>query len=117
MVALLKSELPGIYQLEADWFDSAWITSLFTFAVVTLVTFVWWEFRHPDPIVNVRLFQRRNFATAMVFTFALGIVLYGTTFVIPQFLQSLLGYSAVRAGEAISGGGLISRRETGVSSR
>jgi MFS transporter, DHA2 family, multidrug resistance protein len=43
----------------------------------------------------------------MVFTFALGIVLYGTTFVIPQFLQSMLGYSAVKAGEAISGGGLM----------
>ena len=52
-------------------------------------------------------FSGATFRTAMVFTFALGIVLYGTTFVIPQFLQSLLGYSAVRAGEAISGGGLM----------
>jgi MFS transporter, DHA2 family, multidrug resistance protein len=92
---------------EADWFDSRWITTLFTIAILTLITWVWWEWNHKDPIVNVRLFQRRNFATAMVFTFALGIVLYGTTFVIPQFLQSMLGYSAVKAGEAISGGGLM----------
>jgi DHA2 family multidrug resistance protein len=42
----------------------------------------------------------------MGFTFALGVVLYGTTVLIPQFLQYLLGYSAVKAGEALSGGGL-----------
>jgi DHA2 family multidrug resistance protein len=47
------------------------------------------------------------FATAMVFTFSLGVVLYGTTVLIPLFLQSLMGYSAVSAGEAISGGGLM----------
>ncbi len=91
---------------EADWFQSSWINVTLTVAVVALVTWVWWEWRHKNPIVDVKLFQRRNFATAMVFTFALGIVLYGTTVLIPQFLQSLLGYSAVKAGEAISGGGL-----------
>jgi DHA2 family multidrug resistance protein len=43
----------------------------------------------------------------MFFTFILGIVLYGTTVLIPQFLQSLLGYPAVRAGEALAGGGVM----------
>ena len=91
---------------ELDWFSSPIINTSFIVAIVSLVSFVWWEWHHKDPIVDVRLFKRRNFATAMVFTFALGIVLYGTTVLIPQFLQSLLGYSAVSAGEAISGGGL-----------
>ena len=40
------------------------------------------------------MFKRRNFATAMLFTFSLGMVLFGTTVIIPQFLQLQLGYSA-----------------------
>jgi DHA2 family multidrug resistance protein len=44
---------------------------------------------------------------AMFFTFMLGTVLFGTTVVIPQFLQTLLGYPAVKAGEALAGGGIV----------
>ena len=90
---------------EADWFATHWITLCFVVAIISFITWIVWEARHPDPIVDVKLFKRRNFATAMFFTFVLGIVLYGTTVVIPQFLQSLMGYSAVKAGEALSGGG------------
>ena len=91
---------------EADWFNSTWITTLLTVAVYTLFAWVVWEWFHPEPIVDVRLFKNRNFATAMCFTFVLGTVLFGTTVVIPQFLQLLLGYPAVKAGEAMAGGGL-----------
>jgi DHA2 family multidrug resistance protein len=90
---------------ESDWFASPWITVCFAVAIVSLVAWVVWEWNHPKPIVDIKLFKRRNFATAMFFTFVLGIVLFGTTVVIPQFLQTLLGYSAVKAGEALSGGG------------
>jgi MFS transporter, DHA2 family, multidrug resistance protein len=92
---------------ESDWFGSPWITFFFALTAVALVSWVIWEWRHPDPIVDVRLFKHRNFATAMFFTFILGVVLYGTTVLIPQFLQSLLGYPAVRAGEALAGGGVM----------
>src|SRR5271163_4527150 len=92
---------------ELDWFASPAIVTAFVLAAFSLVSFVWWEWHHKDPIVDVKLFKRRNFATAMVVTFALGNVLYGTTVMIPLFLQSLLGYTAVKAGEAISGGGLM----------
>lgn len=91
---------------EKDWFASSWITVCFVIAIVSLISWIVWEWRHPNPIVDIKLFKRRNFATAMFFTFVLGIVLFGTTVVIPQFLQSLLGYSAVKAGEALSGGGI-----------
>jgi len=91
---------------ELDWFSSPWITILIALAVYTLIFFIVWEWRHKDPVVDIRLFKRRNFATAMFFTFVLGIVLFGTTVVIPQFLQTLLGYPAVNAGEALAGGGI-----------
>jgi MFS transporter, DHA2 family, multidrug resistance protein len=91
---------------EADWFNSTWIGVLLVLAVYALFAWVVWEWFHPDPIVDVRLFKNRNFATAMFFTFVLGTVLFGTTVVIPQFLQLLLGYPAVKSGEAMAGGGL-----------
>ena len=92
---------------EADWFSSPWITGLIVLAVYAFVVWIVWEWYHPNPVVDIRLFQRRNFATAMFFSFTLGIVLYGTTFMIPQFLQVQLGYSAVKAGEALAGGGFV----------
>jgi MFS transporter, DHA2 family, multidrug resistance protein len=91
---------------EADWFSSTWITTLLIVAIYTLFAWVVWEWFHPEPIVDVRLFKNRNFATAMFFTFCLGTVLFGTTVVIPQFLQLLLGYPAIKSGEAMAGGGL-----------
>ena len=92
---------------EDDWFSSSLITSASIFAVVTLAVWVVWEARQEHPIVNVRLFKGRNFATAMLFTFVLGMVLNGTTVLLPQFLQSLVGYDATTAGEALAGGGFI----------
>jgi len=91
---------------ESDWFHSAWITVTLAVAVYAFVVWVVWEWFHPEPIVDVRLFKNRNFATAMFFTFVLGTVLFGTTVVIPQFLQLLLGYPAEKAGQAMAGGGL-----------
>jgi MFS transporter, DHA2 family, multidrug resistance protein len=92
---------------ESDWFSSRWITSLVILAAYAFAIWIVWEWHHPNPVVDIRLFKRRNFATAMFFSFTVGIVLYGTTFMIPQFLQVQLGYPAVVAGEALAGGGFI----------
>jgi DHA2 family multidrug resistance protein len=92
---------------ESDWFASHWIAALMALAVILLVSWVVWEWHHPHPIVELTLLKKRNFATAMFFMFVLGIVLYGTTVLIPQYLQLLMGYSAQSAGEALAGGGFI----------
>jgi DHA2 family multidrug resistance protein len=92
---------------EEDWFGSHWITAGTVAAVVILFFWVKREWNHPYPIVELRLLKLRNFATAMFSMFILGMVLYGTTVLLPQFLQNLMGYPAVLAGEALAGGGLI----------
>ena len=92
---------------EVDWFSAWWITAMLFVAASVFLVWVIWEWQHPFPIVNLRLFKRRNFAVCMFFTFMLGIVLFGTTVVIPQFLETLLGYPAVKAGEALAGGGFV----------
>lgn len=92
---------------EDDWFSSPLITTFFCIGIPTLVAFALWEWYHPDPIVDVRLLKNRNFGTAVFFSFVLGIVLFGSTVLIPEFLQSSLGYTAERAGMALSPGGLM----------
>ncbi len=72
-----------------------------------MVAFFLWEWYHKNPIVDVRLLKNRNFGTAVFFSFTLGIVLFGSTVLIPEFLQSSLGYTAERAGMALSPAGFV----------
>jgi len=90
-----------------DWFSSPVIVVFTMLTVICLVGAVVWERVHPNPIVNVRLFTNRNFATSFGLMFTLGGVLYGSTVLIPQFVQTLLGYSAERAGMVLSPGALF----------
>jgi len=57
--------------------------------------------------VELQLLKRRNLATAMASMLLLGTVLYGTTVLVPEFLQNLMGYPAVLAGEAMAAGGFV----------
>jgi len=88
-----------------DWFSSPLIVAFSIVTFVCLFGTVVWEWAHPNPIVNVRLFKNRNFATSIALMFVLGGVLYGSTVLIPQFVQTLMGYSAERAGMVLSPGG------------
>ncbi|HEY6467531.1 MAG TPA: DHA2 family efflux MFS transporter permease subunit [Candidatus Acidoferrales bacterium] len=90
---------------EKDWFGSNLILGTAILAVVVLVVWVFWEWHHPQPIVELKLLKNRNFAAAVFFLFVLGMVLYGTTVLLPQFMELLLGYPAVTAGMALAGGG------------
>jgi DHA2 family multidrug resistance protein len=92
---------------EDDWFSSHLITTLFCIGIPVLVAFFLWEWYHENPIVDVRLLQNRNFGTAVFLSFVLGMVLFGSTVLIPQFLQSSLGYTAERAGMALSPAGFV----------
>ena len=92
---------------EKDWFATPWITVTLAAGILMLVIWAIWEWHHPDPIVDVKLYKNRNFSAAMFFTFVLGVVLFGSTVIIPQFLQSMLNYPATSAGLALAGGGFI----------
>ena len=92
---------------EKDWFGDPLIRFAAMLSAILLVTFVFWEWRHPDPIVDLKLLRNRNFGTAVFLQLILGMVLFGSTVLIPQYLQSLLGYTAERAGFVLSPGGLV----------
>jgi MFS transporter, DHA2 family, multidrug resistance protein len=92
---------------EDDWFASRMILSLTIVALATLTWFVINEWKHRNPILDVQLLRRRNFATSVGMMFVLGMVLFGTTVLIPQFLQVLMGYTAETAGMALSAGAVV----------
>jgi DHA2 family multidrug resistance protein len=92
---------------EKDWFGSQMIVTCATLAVVTLVVFVIWEWNHSHPIVDLKLLKNRNFGTAVFLQLVLGMVLFGSTVLIPQYLQVLLGYTAERAGMVLSPAGFV----------
>ena len=92
---------------EDDWFHSSTITAFSVIAAVALLSFVIWEWNHKRPVVDVRLFKSRNFAVANLMMLVLGITLYGSTVLLPQYLQVWMGYSATNAGMALSPGALV----------
>ncbi len=91
---------------EADWFHSSWIRTLAVTAGVALAAFVIRELTTDEPIVSFRVLADRNFAVGTILITMLGLVIYGTTAMLPLFLQTLLGYSAFDSGLAVSPRGM-----------
>ncbi|HVE58598.1 MAG TPA: DHA2 family efflux MFS transporter permease subunit [Pyrinomonadaceae bacterium] len=91
---------------QRDWFSSSTIVFTTVVAVGSLVSFVIWELYTPEPIVNLRVFLNRNFAVGTILIASVGVVLYGSTALLPLFLQTVLGYPAVESGLAVSPRGL-----------
>jgi DHA2 family multidrug resistance protein len=102
---------------EKDWFGDPMIRTTAIVAVCLLVFFAWWEWHHPDPIVDLKLLKNRNFGTAVFLQLVLGMVLFGSTVLIPQYLQLLLGYTAERAGEVLSPAGFVMMAMMAVAGR
>ncbi|MEO8902294.1 MAG: DHA2 family efflux MFS transporter permease subunit [Polyangiaceae bacterium] len=92
---------------EDDWFHSSFVVGFSIVAAVSLVSLIIWELHTEHPVIDVRLFKNRTFAMASAMMFMLGITLFGTTVLLPQYTQSLLGYSAEQAGMALSPGGIL----------
>lgn len=90
-----------------DWFQSNFIVTVFVIAIAALITAIFWELHHPDPVVEISLLKERNFAISNCFYFLFGFVLFGSTVLIPQMLQSLYGYTATDAGLVLGPGALV----------
>lgn len=89
-----------------DWFGSHMIVAAAVIAVVALVGVVAWELRQDDPVVDFRILKNRSFAVAAVTMYAVGFTLYGSTALLPIFLQTVLGYTALLSGLVLSPGGV-----------
>ena len=91
---------------EEDWFGSDFIRVLFVLCIIGLVFFVFRELTTDHPVVNLRIFKNRTYSTGVFLMTVLGFVLYGSTVLLPLWLQTLMGYPALTAGMAMLPRGL-----------
>ena len=90
-----------------EWFDD---DTIFTVAIVSAVSAVVFFARVLTarvPIVDLRAFANRNFAVGSLFSFVLGIGLYGLTYLYPVYLAQVRGYDALMIGETMFVSGLV----------
>lgn len=81
-----------------DWFNSDVIIYLAVTAVLGAFFFLWRELTFRNPVVNLRVLKNGNLRVGTILSFILGFGLYGTTFIIPLYTQSTLGWTATQAG-------------------
>jgi len=89
-----------------DWFESTFIVTLAAVSAVSFVLFFAWELARPDPIVDVRLLFQRQFGMAFLVMMSVGAILFSTTQLLPQLLQTSFQYTAMLSGLALMPGGL-----------
>jgi DHA2 family multidrug resistance protein len=90
-----------------DWLSSNYIVTFAIITAVCLVGVVVWELRQKQPVIDFHVLKERNFALATLSMLVLGFVLYGSTALLPLFLQTLLGYTAMLSGMVLSPGGIV----------
>jgi DHA2 family multidrug resistance protein len=90
-----------------DWLESHFIQIFLTVAIAALIGAIAYEWNHEDPVVEIKLFRERNFAVANALYFGFFFILFGSTVLIPQILQSLYGYTATDAGLVLGPGAFV----------
>ncbi|MFZ3211863.1 MAG: DHA2 family efflux MFS transporter permease subunit [Terriglobales bacterium] len=92
---------------EDDWFGSRFIVTLIIISATCLLSLVIWEWFHKEPIIEIRLFKNFNYLSSNLMMFVFGILLFSSLVLMPQFLQTLLGYTAELAGLVLSAGAVL----------
>ena len=89
-----------------DWFESPFIFNLAIVAFVFLAAFVAIELTVEKPLVNLRLLKRRNFGVGVLVNILVGFALFGTVFILPQYLGQVQRYNAEQIGNVLAWTGL-----------
>ncbi len=84
-----------------DWFQDDAVAACMLISTVSGIAFFWRAFTAPQPIVDLSTFANRNFWTGCLFSFVMGMGLYGLTYMYPVYLSRVRGYSALQIGETM----------------
>ncbi len=84
-----------------DWFGDPGIASLAVIAAIFIPAFILIELHQKEPLVDLRLFARRNFAMGSIVNVVLGVGLYGVVFILPLYLGQMHGYDASQIGTVL----------------
>jgi DHA2 family multidrug resistance protein len=85
-----------------DWFGSPFIVKLSLVSAVALGTFIFVELVSKQPLLQLRLLVRRNFGFGTLGNFLLGFALYGSAYLLPQYLAVSQGFDAQQSGEVMA---------------
>ena len=112
-----KTDFPGMISLvlwllsmqvvldkgqQYNWFDCAWISWLAGFSACALAFFIVWEIECKTPLINLRLFKDRNFLIGTILSPSINMLVFSTIVLVPQFLQNMMGYTAILSGFALA---------------
>ncbi|WP_313806879.1 MDR family MFS transporter [Flavobacterium sp.] len=81
-----------------DWFENTTIIILSLLSIFGLIFFIWRQLTYKFPIVNLKVLKDKNLRIGTIMCFILGFGLYGTTFIVPIYTQSVLGWTATDTG-------------------
>jgi DHA2 family multidrug resistance protein len=84
-----------------DWFDSTFVVTLSAIAGIALIAFVAWELRAAKPAVDLSILANASYTSGTMLGGLLGLALFGSMFLLPLFMQGLLGYDAMQSGIAM----------------
>lgn len=90
-----------------DWFSDKLILNMFIIMVLSAALFFWRSLTAKEPIVDLTAFANFNFSTAAIFSFMLGIGLYGLTYLYPVYLSQIRHYDALMIGETLFISGFV----------
>ncbi|WP_038910271.1 DHA2 family efflux MFS transporter permease subunit [Dickeya dadantii] len=106
LVTALTSLLAGLSNGQREGWESFFILCLLTTAVIATLAFIIREFTTPYPLLSLRVFANPAFTSGCIVAFALGAGIYGSTYIIPLFVQSIQGYTPTRSGLLLMPAGL-----------
>ena len=89
-----------------DWFQDELVAVLFVVMVIGGITTFWRAFTRENPVVDFSAFGNMNFAVGSIFSFVMGIGLYGMTYLYPLYLSSIRGYDSLMTGQTVFVSGL-----------
>ena len=86
---------------DADWFNAPWICKLTVFCVLCFIAFIVSQLKGKEPLIDLSVFKDKNYAIGTWVQVAIMAIMLASIALLPQFLQTLLGYSAFTSGMAI----------------
>ena len=107
VISFVSCTLTGLSNGQREGWGAPVIALLFSIAVISFAAFIIWELRTQNPILELRVFLSRKFAAAVLVGMVLSVGLFGSTYIIPLFVQTVQGYSPTRSGLLLMPGGLL----------
>ncbi len=90
----------------ADWFNAPWICWTFAVSMIACVLFFHSQLTNKESLVDLSVFKDRNFSAGTIIQVVIQAVLYASLAILPQFLQSMMGYTAFLSGATMMPRGL-----------